>query len=513
MQTLDYAFPSGGGERTRFYEAQQLGATQSLTPEGFLICHDVPIARAGVMVYSQYDLPKLVPTKDGVLYIDRTADEVFSPAAISSFEGKPVTIDHPLVDVIPSNWKQYAVGYVTNVRRGEGAMDDKLIADLVITDEAAIRKVRNGKREVSLGYDAEYEQISPGYGKQKAIMGNHVAIVDAGRCGPTCKIGDAKMATNTWLDRARRAFMTRDADDFEKAVADKPADDKPADDKPVPPKGDDKPVPPKGDDDSTGGVHHHITVNVGGANADPAAAAGPSPAVAADPAAAAGGGDAGGDDPISILTDAVIKIASRLDALEQQVNGGGAPAPAAEGDDPAPGPDDAPADPSDPAPGPDDAPATGSDTDSPEEKTTDARRKTRDAKVKTFDAAGLAKAKEEFYETLALAEILVPGIRIPTFDASSGPKGSEEALCTFRRRVVDAALGVDKTREVVNEFYDGKTPIRSMTCDAVKTLFLASSAKVRDQNNNHQRNENPARKGAVLTIADINRRNSEIWKR
>ena len=35
----------------QFLESEHLSARQSTTPEGFLICHDVPIARTGAMAY------------------------------------------------------------------------------------------------------------------------------------------------------------------------------------------------------------------------------------------------------------------------------------------------------------------------------------------------------------------------------------------------------------------------------------------------------------------------------
>ncbi len=83
--------------------------------------------------------------------------------------------------------------------------DDILLADLLITDKAAIESVRAGLREVSCGYDADYEQIEPGRGRQRNIIGNHVALVEKGRCGSRCAIGDKDMPTQAkkktrWTD-------------------------------------------------------------------------------------------------------------------------------------------------------------------------------------------------------------------------------------------------------------------------------------------------------------------------
>ena len=49
-------------------------------------------------------------------------------------------------------------------------------------------------REVSCGYDADYEQTSPGKGKQSNIIGNHLALVDQGRAGHAYAIQDHKGA-------------------------------------------------------------------------------------------------------------------------------------------------------------------------------------------------------------------------------------------------------------------------------------------------------------------------------
>jgi len=52
-------------------------------------------------------------------------------------------------------------------------------------------------REVSCGYDAQYEQIEKGKGKQREIIGNHVALVTKGRAGNRCTIQDSGDKENT----------------------------------------------------------------------------------------------------------------------------------------------------------------------------------------------------------------------------------------------------------------------------------------------------------------------------
>ncbi len=199
----------------------RLGETRFRLADGSLLCKDVPIARTGSQLYSALDLPKLEADSDGEIVVERTDDEVFNPETLASFEGMTVTILHPedgagnIKFVDPENWRELAVGHVQNVRRGSGSQSDLMIADLIIKDEEAIDYIENGLREVSCGYDAEYQQTAIGKAKQYQITGNHVALVPNGRAGTRCAIGDRNtMATkqNSLLTRIKRAWKTGDAD-------------------------------------------------------------------------------------------------------------------------------------------------------------------------------------------------------------------------------------------------------------------------------------------------------------
>lgn len=204
----------------QFYSTAQLGPTQSVTPEGFLLCADVPVARVGDLEYGPGEIASIPHGDDGWLRVSRDADELFSENTIRSFEGKPVTLGHPPQFVTPGNWAAYAKGHMTNVRQGDGENAGVLLADLLITDEVAIKQVRDGLREVSLGYDAEYEIREPGRAVQRSLIGNHVALVVRGRCGPRCAVGDEepKMAKRTILGRLRAALNARTRDEMEEAL-------------------------------------------------------------------------------------------------------------------------------------------------------------------------------------------------------------------------------------------------------------------------------------------------------
>ena len=155
------------------------------------MCHSVPICRTGMQEYTPQELG-VADTGGGVLKVYREEDEVFKPAAVASFEGKPVTDDHPPVGVDASNYASYTKGTVQNVRRGSGADSDKLICDLVVYDAALIAKIDAGKREISCGYECKYIERDDGTYCQMDIIGNHVAVVEEGRAGHDVSIRDVK---------------------------------------------------------------------------------------------------------------------------------------------------------------------------------------------------------------------------------------------------------------------------------------------------------------------------------
>jgi len=158
-------------------------------PEGYLICVNVPIARSGTQQYLQDEIGQ---SGDKAVTVYRPEEEVFSPATIASFEGMPVTNDHPDDEegVNANNAQYLAKGHCQNVRRGTGKDKDLLIADLVIIDPQTIEDVMNGKREISCGYNYELHE-EDGRMVQRQIRGNHIAIVDKGRAGKRVCIKDS----------------------------------------------------------------------------------------------------------------------------------------------------------------------------------------------------------------------------------------------------------------------------------------------------------------------------------
>lgn len=93
--------------------------------------------------------------------------------------------------VTPDTSKKYTEGTAQNIRRSADEKD-LLIADLIIYDKELIKKIEEGKREISCGYECDYVLVDGTY-CQTNIRGNHIAVVDAGRAGHRVRIKDSEI--------------------------------------------------------------------------------------------------------------------------------------------------------------------------------------------------------------------------------------------------------------------------------------------------------------------------------
>lgn len=208
--------------RRRKFKDGQVLTTERLsphigrTPEGYLLCRDVPISRVGEFEYTPIEAG--IRGKGGKVILTRSAEELFNPETIASFEGKPVVIGHDRF-ADPSNWRQIAVGIVKNVRQGADSEKGLLLADLLLTDEKGIDLVeKGGLREVSCGYDSMTVDDGDGRGHQEGIVGNHVALVSRARCGSVCSVRDGFMTKGNLKTMLRRLFRDGEEDKFNEAL-------------------------------------------------------------------------------------------------------------------------------------------------------------------------------------------------------------------------------------------------------------------------------------------------------
>jgi hypothetical protein len=170
--------------------------SRKMTDEGYLIAPG-NLARTGVQEYRAFELGLDVDGMDPmkVIRLHRPAEEVFNPTSMASFESKPITIEHPKEAVTSDNWSELAKGEVRDVTRS----GDLMTGTLLVRAKDAIEAVQTGKVQLSNGYTFELD-MTPGQtadgraydGIQRNIRGNHVALVDAARCGSACRIADSQ---------------------------------------------------------------------------------------------------------------------------------------------------------------------------------------------------------------------------------------------------------------------------------------------------------------------------------
>lgn len=171
--------------------SERLSEHKYKTPEGYLICTDAILARTGKQRYTKDELFGNGDSEE--VDVDRPYEQVMNEKTISSFENKPVTFDHPDEDVNVGNYKEYAVGYVRDVRQGKVDGQDVILGNLVITDQDAIDAIENGEHtDLSCGYDCDIKDDGHGSYYQNNIRGNHVALCREGRAG-NARIVDSKL--------------------------------------------------------------------------------------------------------------------------------------------------------------------------------------------------------------------------------------------------------------------------------------------------------------------------------
>lgn len=179
---------------------KNLNSQRIETRDGYLI---VPATLSKIGVFD-YHAKELGLNDDAIKKVARTEHSLFSAQTIKSFEGVPLTIGHPETGVNAKNFKEFAVGVVRNVRK-EG---DALVADAWVYDEQAIKVINEqGIKELSCGYDCDVipSQVNDAEFEMTPMIGNHVALVAKGRCGPTVKLADEE---KTFMSKAAAFFET-----------------------------------------------------------------------------------------------------------------------------------------------------------------------------------------------------------------------------------------------------------------------------------------------------------------
>lgn len=129
--------------------------------------------------------------------------------------------------------------------------------------------------------------------------------------------------------------------------------------------------------------------------------------------------------------------------------------------------------------------------------------------VATTDSAAL---ETSFKATLADAEVLVPGFRMPAFDATAKREVTIDSMCSLRRKALDTFYSTADGKVIVDTVSgDATFDMAKATCVDVATMFRASAALKKSANNRSATGDSfvapvPVVKPKTppLTIAQIN---------
>lgn len=151
-------------------------------------------ARTGVYAYLAKELELTDRDPNSIVYVYRSADEVFKPESLATYVNSDVTNSHPSELVTADTFKETSVGHCLSATQN----GDFVEVELLIKDAQAIKDIESGKSQLSPGYTTIYIKdigICPDTGqryefKQTGIDVNHIAIVDRGRGGAQVRIDD-----------------------------------------------------------------------------------------------------------------------------------------------------------------------------------------------------------------------------------------------------------------------------------------------------------------------------------
>lgn len=175
-----------------------------------------PLSSVGVFPYLGRQISDdLVPDK--VYYVYRSADALRDSVESWNNPPRPIILGHEMLgDDFTKTDERPVQGVATNVYFDDAT--DTLRGDITIYSDELKNAIANNTKDVSLGYFCQYEK-RPGVFNgqaydfiQTGLRGNHVAVVEAGRCGPDVRVFDSKCAMDS-LDINFADFQANDVSD------------------------------------------------------------------------------------------------------------------------------------------------------------------------------------------------------------------------------------------------------------------------------------------------------------
>ncbi|ECC9827560.1 DUF2213 domain-containing protein [Salmonella enterica subsp. enterica] len=155
-----------------------------------------PISKVGVFPYMGATIG--APEPDKIYMVYRSAEALADPECLKSFRLLPFINDHEMLGEGETPAEQYGVEGVIgeNVTFEGDENQGTLYANLKVFSQRLADLIASGKKELSCGYRCVYV-YRPGVWNgqpydyiQIKIRGNHIALVDEGRMGPTVAVLD-----------------------------------------------------------------------------------------------------------------------------------------------------------------------------------------------------------------------------------------------------------------------------------------------------------------------------------
>ena len=428
-----------------YFKSDFNGSKRERTHEGFLLCRDVRVARTGEMLYAAGEVP-IKPAANGIIRIYRDSETLFDKITLESGVGKSVTIAHPENDVDPSNWKEISIGTSLNCRQGFGVDSEYMLMDLIIQDEYGIEQIEKDLVEISLGYEAKYIENPNKVGSavQTNMIINHIALVERGRCGKSCSIRDKQTVKTkegrkmpkpqmprTLRQLFRDAFRTGDAEEFEE-ILDAAEEEWQAANKSSP-----EPIKDEGAAETDQNAVH-----------------------LKDPQK--GSDIPGGNQRARFNDDAIQQhidqnsaehadFRKRLEAIEKHLGGGSSQEETIDGGEEL---------------------EKFLEDEAPDDVDLEEVKKTKDSRYLV----------DSLINTMAMAEIIAPGISMPTADASAAAIKTAKSICNLRKKALKIASTNDSAG-LVFELNSGKElNLDRMSCSAARQLFTAVALSKRNEN-------------------------------
>lgn len=178
--------------------------SKSVDINGFWEIKANPLTKEGVFMYlgKQIDPSgdKWGLDADRIYMVYRPKSEIASEETLKSFEGVPFIDEHTMLGegCTSTDFKNIA-GVIHNIRMKGNVM----IGDFKIYSDEIKRLISKGKKQLSLGYRASFKKQKGVFeGKaydfiQVGLVGNHVALVDNGRCGSDVRIFDKSVVCDS----------------------------------------------------------------------------------------------------------------------------------------------------------------------------------------------------------------------------------------------------------------------------------------------------------------------------